>query len=157
MFTCQNCGIEAPTRHVIFYQNIGAFFRRYYKKIEGDLCKRCVNKYFLSFTGTTLVLGWWGTISFFASIIYLGNNIVRYIGTLSLPKPAADACAPVLTDSATAKIGPLVNELVRRINNAEPLERTARDIASRAGVTPGQVVLFLSALIKAQGRKSNAA
>ncbi|HXZ87996.1 MAG TPA: hypothetical protein VEF07_05460 [Candidatus Binataceae bacterium] len=150
MSTCQNCGIEAPTKHVVFFQNIGALVVRFHRKIDAELCKPCINKYFLSYTGITAVLGWWGVISFFATIIFLINNIARYLGTLSLPKPAAGAGRPVLTEAAAAKIRPFVNEIVHRTNNSEPVAQVARDVAARAGVTPAQVVLYLSALARMQ-------
>jgi len=150
MFTCQNCGVEAPTKRVVFLQNIGKLIVRSHKKMDAELCKTCINKYFLEYTAITAVLGWWGTISFFATIIYLVNNIVRYLGTLALPKPAAGAGRPMLTDAAVLKIRPFVNEIVRRTNNSEPLAQVARDTAARAGVTPAQVVLYLSAVVRGQ-------
>ena len=82
---CQSCGVEAPTQHVVFYQNIGALVMRFQKKIEGNLCKSCIHKYFWEFTLITLFLGWWGVISFFATLFfYIPNNIIRYLLSLSL-------------------------------------------------------------------------
>ena len=33
---CQACGVEAPTKYVEFYQNIGAIFMRFHKSIQGN-------------------------------------------------------------------------------------------------------------------------
>jgi hypothetical protein len=33
---------------------------RFTKSIKGNLCKHCVNEYFWPYTGTTLIVGWWG-------------------------------------------------------------------------------------------------
>jgi len=60
MFTCHDCGIEAPTKHVVFFQNIGALFVRFHKKIDAELCKPCINKYFLSVHWSYGVIGCWG-------------------------------------------------------------------------------------------------
>jgi hypothetical protein len=75
MGVCQICGVEAPTKYVEFSQNIGALFMRFSTSIKGNLCKYCINHYFWSFTGTTLVYGWWGVISFFVTPFFLLNNI----------------------------------------------------------------------------------
>lgn len=85
--SCQTCGVYAPVKYVEFYQNIGMLFRREQKSIKGNLCKNCINQYFTKFTLTNLFLGWWGTISFFATAFFMVNNIFRYITTLNLKKP----------------------------------------------------------------------
>jgi hypothetical protein len=82
---CQACGADAPSKYVEFYQNIGALVIRFGKTLRGNLCKGCINKYFWQYTLICLVAGWWGIISFFVNWFCLINNIVRYLGTLSLP------------------------------------------------------------------------
>jgi hypothetical protein len=76
---CQTCGINAPTTYVDFHQSIGAVVIRFRKNIKGDLCRKCVGKYFKEFTMTTLFLGWWGMISFVYTLFILPNNIIRYL------------------------------------------------------------------------------
>ena len=63
--SCQYCGLEAPTKYVEFYQNIGALVMRFPKSVKGNLCKHCINEVFWKFTLIDLVAGWWGVISFF--------------------------------------------------------------------------------------------
>ncbi len=77
--TCQHCGKTADLKKVIFYKNIGMVFQRSYQRIEGRFCRNCIDDYFWNFTLTTLFLGWWGTISFFVTPIYLLNNTGRYL------------------------------------------------------------------------------
>ncbi len=86
---CQVCGINAPTRHVDFYENIGMVFARSHRHIIGNLCRSCIGKYFKSYTFTTLFLGWWGLISFFVTPFMLIGNLVNYVKTRSLPEPNA--------------------------------------------------------------------
>jgi uncharacterized membrane protein YvbJ len=83
---CQTCGAYAPVKYVEFYQNIGMLFRRQQRSIKGKLCKNCINKYFRKFTIVNLTLGWWGMISFFATVIFLVNNTFRYLAAVSLKK-----------------------------------------------------------------------
>ncbi len=81
---CHICGSLAPTKNVEFYQNIGMLFARQYSSVKGRLCKKCINIEFKKKTLTTLVLGWWGTISFFITPFYLLNNIIRFVPTIGM-------------------------------------------------------------------------
>ena len=140
---CQACGVEAPTRYVEFHQNIGALVMRFRRSVKGNLCKRCIHGEFWKKTGTTASVGWFGTISLIVTPIFIINNIVYYIKSAAMPKTPADAQVPQLTPETIAAINPLTGELFSRLNQQEPIDRVAMDVAFRAGVTPGQVVLFL--------------
>ncbi len=83
---CQSCGVEAPTKHVAFYQNIGALVMRFSGSIDGNLCKSCVHEHFWKMTATNVLLGWWGVISFVVTPFFILNNVLRY--ALCLPMPA---------------------------------------------------------------------
>jgi len=84
---CEACGVQAPIKYVEFYQNTGALVMRFHKSIKGRLCKNCIDEYFWQFTGTTLLLGWWGVISFIVTPFILLNNFFRYLSTLGMEKP----------------------------------------------------------------------
>lgn len=84
---CEACGVEAETRHVTFYQNIGALVVRFSNTADGYLCKSCIHKYFWSMTMTSLLLGWWGIISFIVNPFFILNNIIRYLGCLGMKAP----------------------------------------------------------------------
>jgi hypothetical protein len=150
---CQVCGVEAPTKHVAFYQNVGALVVRFSKSIDGRLCKSCIHKNFWSMTGTTLVVGWWGTISFILTPFMLLNNIGRYIFCLGMPSVPPGATAPELTEEAIEKITPHAGELIDSINSGVSLSSAAAHTAEITGTTPGQVMLYVQALIRAQQRQ----
>ena len=143
---CQVCGIEAPSRHVEFHQNIGALVIRYHRQVKGRLCKSCVHKKCWQMTGTTLAIGWIGTISIVIAPIFIISNTVRYLAALGMPAVPPGAKVPVLDQTAIGKIQPLSSDLVTRLNNREELTVVSRDIAKRAGVTPGQVVKYVVAI-----------
>jgi hypothetical protein len=147
---CQSCGVEAPTQKVLFVQHIGAIVMFFHKRIGGLFCRNCVNKYFVEYFFLTLVLGWWGIISVFATPVVLLIDLFNYFRAWSLPPVPAGATAPTLTDDAINRINPLSGELIRRINADEKLEVVAAEIAARARVTPGQVVRYVQALIAQQ-------
>ncbi len=75
---CQSCGVEAPTRKVLFVQHIGAIVVFFHKRIGGLFCRNCVNKYFNEYFFITLIAGWWGVISVFATPVVLLIDIVNY-------------------------------------------------------------------------------
>jgi len=147
---CQSCGVEAPTRKVFFVQHIGAIVVFFHKRIGGLFCRNCVDKYFREYFVITLLAGWWGLISVFATPIVLLIDIVNYFRAWSLEPVPTGAVVPVLTDDAINRINPLAGDLVRRLNANEKLEVVATDIAARARVTPGQVVRYLQALLAQQ-------
>ena len=103
---CEACGVEAPTKHVEYHQNIGALIMRFHQTVEGDLCKSCVHKYFWKITVINLFLGWWGVISFFVTPVFILLNLVRYLLCLGMPPVPATAERPVLTDNVLAAIQP---------------------------------------------------
>jgi hypothetical protein len=88
MHYCQACGLEAPTKYVAFYQNIGALILRFGKSLEGNLCKNCIHKYFWEYTLFTATLGWWGIITFILTPFFLLNNTIRYLGCLGMEAPS---------------------------------------------------------------------
>jgi len=150
---CQDCGVEAETKHVSFHQNIGALVIRFPKSVEGHLCKSCINKHFWGMTMTTLFLGWWGTISFIVTPFFLINNIGRYIFCLGMSPVPPGAAPPELTAEAVQKIKPYASDLFDRLNAGEEFNVVAPIIAERAGVTTAQVALFIHAVIEAQSRR----
>lgn len=152
---CQSCGIEAPTKYVAFYQNIGALVVRFSKSVEGELCKSCIHRYFWSLTGTTLVAGWWGYISFVVTPFFLLNNIFRYLTCLPMPPVPLGATQPELTEEAIEKLRPYTDELVGRLNEGGKFKEVAEDIAYQAGVTPGQVACYVQALIAAHEQRES--
>lgn len=147
---CQSCGVEAPTRKVFFVQHIGAIVMFFHRRIGGFFCRNCVNKWFSQYFFVTPTLGWWGIISFFATPVVLIIDIVNYFRAWSLAPVPIGATAPMLTDDAIGRINPLAGGLIQRINANEPFEQVAADIAARARVTPGQVALYVQALIAQQ-------
>jgi hypothetical protein len=143
---CQVCGVEAPTRYVAFYQNIGALVMRFSKSIEGNLCKSCIHKYFWEFTTINFFLGWWGMISIVVTPFFIINNVGRYLFCLGMQPVQEGATAPRLTDDAIGRLKPYTRQIFDRIGEKESLDSVAEDIAALAGVTPGQVHLWIHAV-----------
>ncbi len=90
---CDGCGLPAQTHRVHFQQNIGALFRRFYREVDGDYCQDCIERHFWTMTGKTLLLGWWGIISFCVTPWILIGNVIAY---LKVPKPPRSPSAAPL-------------------------------------------------------------
>jgi len=85
---CQGCQAIAPTKQVLFLQNIGAVIIRFHRRISGQLCRNCVNEHFARMTLITSIIGWWGIVSVVVTPIYLLINLFNYLSCLSLkPNP----------------------------------------------------------------------
>lgn len=84
---CDICGMPAETKYVEFHENIGFVIFRKYRAVKGNLCRDCIDYCFWNLTGRTMLFGWWGVISFFATILILINNIFRYIISRGMSKP----------------------------------------------------------------------
>jgi hypothetical protein len=81
---CQACGVVAPTQKVLFVQHVGAIVMFFHKRIGGLFCRDCVDKYFKQYTLTTLLFGWWGVISVFATPVVLLINFCNLFRARSL-------------------------------------------------------------------------
>jgi hypothetical protein len=140
---CENCGAHADTRPVEFRQNIGMLFMRKYRKVRGNMCRACINKYFWEFTGVTLVLGWWGTISFFVSWWILFTNLLNYLQTLGMDGVPYGMSRVGFTTVNVDMIAPYTQEIERRLKDGQSYNRIAKELSPQIGVMPGQVVEFI--------------
>lgn len=84
--TCQLCGKVGPTHCVVFRQNVGAILIRFSKKVEGALCRSCVENTFSQFTLTTFFAGWWGLTSFVLTPFLLLMNVAEYSNACRSPE-----------------------------------------------------------------------
>lgn len=80
-------------------------------------------------------------------VIYFAPLILVRIG--SNDSSTATTNIPNLTESEIEKIKPFSVELFQRVNAGEKMEVVAQSIATRAKVTPNQVIVFALALAKA--------
>jgi len=62
------------------------FAQRFYK-VRPTVCREDGLKLWRSWTGLTLLQGWWGYISFFANIFAVIMNLVALVKLLRLPAP----------------------------------------------------------------------
>jgi hypothetical protein len=169
---CQACGRNAPTKYVEFYQNIGVLVVRSMRSVRGNLCKRCIKKYFLKLTGLTLLTGWWGIISAILNPFLILNNVFRYLTSLRMPD-GGDGAFPVqnvqaggisgnrltATTGNGARIAPpppasaassalaaYQHDIVMRLRGGQTPQQIAAFVAPRAGVPTATVQAYAESL-----------
>ncbi|CAN5500377.1 hypothetical protein BH10PLA1_BH10PLA1_22700 [soil metagenome] len=145
---CQVCGVEAPTKYVEFHQNIGMLVMRRSQSLKGCLCKSCVHSNFWKMTGTTLAVGWLGTISVVIAPFFVLNNLIRYVGVLGMPAVPEGAGKPVVGDAEIVRLYPIAGTVISRVNAGEPITKVARELAPSVNVTPGQLLTYVAALAR---------
>jgi len=151
---CNACGVEAATKQVQFHQNIGALVMRFHRHIKGELCKSCVHKNFWKMTMVNLTLGWWGMISLVVTPVFIVMNLVNYLRCVGMPPVSPTATPPELTEPAMTSLRPQTEQIVARLNAGEDVKKIAADVAYATGVTPGQVFLYIHALVQASQKGS---
>jgi hypothetical protein len=147
---CQVCGVEAPTRHITMYRNIGLLVMRLSETTDANVCKPCLHGTFWKYTAINMTLGWWGVISFIVTPFFMINNVVYYLMNLGMESPAPNASSPQINQAVWDAIEPHTDYLIQRMSAGHDFRAVSEDVAMRAGVTPGQVALFVQTLIAHQ-------
>ncbi len=152
---CQTCGVEAPTQYVEFHYNIGMLIVRTHKSLKGTLCKACITKNFWEFTLINLLAGWWGVISLFVTPVFLIHNSIQYLKARKLEPVPLDAKPPELNARALQWLQPHAQDIRTRLNDGQGIEQIANDMSGRAGVTPGQMQLYIATLVQTPSTDGN--
>jgi hypothetical protein len=87
---CEACRRVGRLQQATFMQNIGVVVLRFPRTVSGQLCKFCIDKYFFRFTAVTLMLGWWGVISFFYSLFAVPSNFINWMRSFGMVAPQDD-------------------------------------------------------------------
>jgi hypothetical protein len=100
--TCRICGC-APAAKVTFRGHQGLILIARFLSVPGPFCRNCGLATFRRMTANTLVAGWWGVISLFATPATILINLVRRQKVAALPEPqrvpgVAGALAPYPLD-----------------------------------------------------------
>jgi hypothetical protein len=85
---CKSCG-RAPAVEVTIRRHQGMLIMQRFFRLRAPLCRECGERIVKSWTGKTLMVGWWGIISFFVNWFCLASNAVawRRLNALSQPMP----------------------------------------------------------------------
>jgi hypothetical protein len=154
---CQRCYHSGPTHFVELHHNVGMLVMRTTHSTRAALCSDCLHQAYRYHLLRNVTLGWWGTISFFATIYYLFANTVTYVSTLrklrvlaALPSRAATRVAVVLSaDEIRARLEPFEHNVRLRLRAGDPIEDVAADLAALRDVAPDAARGFVESLSSA--------
>lgn len=85
---CQRCGAHVPATGVRFFRNTGLVIMFRWETLAAQSCRACALGDFARMTVWTLLLGWWGLISFFLNWVFLAVNVFSLLWALTLPAAA---------------------------------------------------------------------
>lgn len=126
----------------MLFQHVGMIIVGFTTRMNGKMCKRCIDRLFRRYTLITLAFGWWGLHSVVLTPILLLLSVYAWVRSRSLEAPAPGATAPELDELAVRRLERYQSEIASRLELKEDREAIARDIATRSGSTPGQALLF---------------
>jgi hypothetical protein len=148
---CDLCGALKPTAYVELHHNIGMLFARRVEGTAGHLCRRCVWKSFGDHTLRNLVLGWWGFISFFATLYFLFDNLITAATALRELGKEHERLAPRERKEETAanpgeRLEPFVHTIRMRLEDGDAIDDISDDMAQVAAVSAAQAREFVEQL-----------
>jgi hypothetical protein len=78
------------------------------------------------------------------------NNMGRYLFCLAMEPVPHGAHPPELTDRDVEVLEPHVREIFERLEKNEDFASIAADVSRLTGVTPGQVAIYVQAVVNSQ-------
>jgi len=157
---CQRCYRSEPAHFVELHHNVGMLVMRQTHSTRASLCSDCLHEAYRHHLVRNMTLGWWGTISFFATLYYLFANTVTYVSALrtlrrlgAAPARAAaaatSAAADLSPDETRARLEPFEHNVRLRLRAGDPIEDIGRDLAALRGVSPAAARGFVESLSSA--------
>jgi len=142
---CESCRRDAALRDAEFFMNIGAIIMRFHWSKKGRMCSPCIHSTFWMYTLGTMLLGWWGIISFLVTPFLLIMNIFTYsIVFFAKPYPV-DPPRPFLSKVNDEELERYRDEIFQRILKGESMQQVAEDIGARLGISPEEAKTFYNA------------
>jgi len=136
---CEACGVYGPVQHATYHQNTGMLFMRQHRRAGGAFCRRCHSRVFWRLTLHTAFLGWWGTISFVLTPIFLINNTALFLASQTMP-----GSAQVASDLLEQKRAYALNLLATK-----PLVTVVEVLVKDTGASQEQVLEWVEKLKQA--------
>jgi hypothetical protein len=134
---------------VSLHQNIGMLVARKSTHVHGKLCRTCVRRKAVAMTGTTLVAGWWGTISLVVTPFMIVNNLGYCVMSLWMDAPLDGVAAAPLDVATIARLSPHIPDLLKTLRSDGKFIQSVDAVATVAGVTREQVVKYMQLLVDA--------
>ena len=83
---CTICG-NYPARSITLRSETGKILWRVRRRLDGTYCRDCGTALFRSMTNRTMLLGWWGVISFFVNWFTIVQNLFARLSLSGMQRP----------------------------------------------------------------------
>jgi hypothetical protein len=116
---------------------------------QGRLCAKCLGEAFRKHQLSNLFLGWWGTISFFMTIVFLIDNTRNYFTArkdLTRMSERREAARFVPQGPASARLAPFRHNVRLRLRREEAASAIAEDLAQLHQVPLADAEEFVQAI-----------
>ena len=153
---CEVCGNAEPAVEVTFSRNIGMLIMRRAESVTAHHCRACLWSHFVRFQGHNMLLGWWGTISFFMTIVFTLENLRAFFqgrGVLVSGESrvrerleARDRARESV--DAEKELQRFRHTITRRLRAGDTPEAIAADMADAADVPLRKAQAFVEALAR---------
>lgn len=121
----------------------------HHTSIKGRFCRKCIADTFWEFTPLTLLLGWWGALSFFITPIVLLNNLIMLARSWGMDSSRQMLKRPGLNEADANLIRPMRDQIVERLHAGTDITTLSAEMAQMTGVTPGQAYLYICDIVEA--------
>jgi hypothetical protein len=121
-------------------------FMRREHETQGRLCAKCLAEAFRRHQLSNLVLGWWGTISFFLTWVFLIENTRGYFAARKQLSTLAERRAAmrfVPRGNPLERLSPFRHNVKLRLRREEPVGAIAADLASTHEVSLADAEAFV--------------
>jgi hypothetical protein len=146
---CDLCSSGEPSVHVQLRHNVGMLFMRREYETQGRLCSSCLGQAFRKHQLSNLFLGWWGTISFIMTFVFLIDNVRAYIGArrdLARLAERKEASRVVPEGSPGERLAPFQHNVRLRLRRDEPASTIAVDLAALHQVPLADAEAFVQSI-----------
>jgi hypothetical protein len=146
---CDICSSGEPSVHVHLRHNVGMLFMRREYATEGRLCSSCLGQAFRKHQLSNLFLGWWGTISFVMTFIFLIDNIRVYFRArrdLARLVERKEASRVVPQGSPSERLAPFQHNVRLRLRRDEDASTIAADLAALHQVPLSDAEAFVQSI-----------
>ncbi|MDQ3031574.1 MAG: hypothetical protein M3Y87_04095 [Myxococcota bacterium] len=157
---CEICGRGVPAVEVTFSRNVGMLIMRRMETVTAHHCSGCLLREFARFQGLNMLLGWWGTISFFMTIVYTFQNLYSVVvgrGTLATSTAPARAEAAARDHAresidAEAELGRFKHTIRNRLRAGDTADAIAADMVEVADVPLRKAQAYVARLARDEAR-----
>jgi hypothetical protein len=96
---CQRCG-AVPAMQIKLHGHVGMIILQRFLTYRGRYCRDCGISQFRGVQKQLLLVGWWGFISFFVTIVNIGQNLFTFSRLRALGAPQNRLASPAAPGSS---------------------------------------------------------